>query len=114
MPEPRVPLGEAQMKYASKPVPDGATFRNGPLLAAWIGILRVCHLLHMPEYPPACWWDEWPEPRVPLGEAQMKYTSKPVPEGAKFCNAPLLAAGIGILIVCHLLPLHPRKTQQAD
>ena len=57
----------------------------------------------MPEYPPACWWDEWPEPRVPLGEAQMKYASKPVPEGAKFRNAPLLAAGIGILRVCHLL-----------
>jgi hypothetical protein len=56
----------------------------------------------MPEYPPACWWDEWPEPRVPLGEAQMKYASKPVPEGAKFRNAPLLAAGIGILRVCHL------------
>jgi len=34
----------------------------------------------MPEYPLACWWDEWPEPRVPLGEAQMKYASKPVPE----------------------------------
>ena len=57
----------------------------------------------MPEYPLACWWDEWPEPRVPLGEAQMKYASKPVPEGAKFRNAPLLAAGIGILRVCHLL-----------
>ena len=57
----------------------------------------------MPEYPPACWWDEWPEPRVPLGEAQMKYASKPVPEGVKFRHAPLLAAGIGILRVCHLL-----------
>jgi len=34
----------------------------------------------------------------------MKYASKPVPEGAKFRNAPLLAAGIGILRVCHLLP----------
>jgi len=50
----------------------------------------------MPEYPLACWW---------LGEAQMKYASKPVPEGAKFRNAPLLAAGIGILRVCHLLTL---------
>jgi len=33
------------MKYASKPVPEGAKFRNAPLLAAGIGILRVCHLL---------------------------------------------------------------------
>jgi len=32
------------MKYASKPVPEGAKFRNAPLLAAGIGILRVCHL----------------------------------------------------------------------
>jgi len=40
-----------------------------------------------------------------MGEAQMKYASKPVPEGAKFRNAPLLAAGIGILRVCHLLTL---------
>ena len=71
----------------------------------WIITLREgCEpLFHMPEYPLACWWDEWPEPRVPLGEAQMKYASKPVPEGAKFRNAPLLAAGIGILRVCHLL-----------
>ena len=65
--------------------------------------LLIGNLFHMPEYPPACWWDEWPEPRVPLGEAQMKYASKPVPEGAKFRNTPLLAAGIGILRVCHLL-----------
>jgi len=35
------------MKYASKPVPEGAKFRNAPLLAAGIGILRVCHLLGM-------------------------------------------------------------------
>jgi len=41
-----------------------------------------------------------------MGEAQMKYASKPVPEGAKFRNAPLLAAGIGILRVCHLPLLH--------
>ena len=38
-----------------------------------------------------------------MNEAQMEYTSKPVPVGAKFRNAPLLAAGIGILKVCNLL-----------
>ncbi len=64
---------------------------------------KLGYLFHMPEYPLACWWDEWPDLRVPLGEAQMKYASKPVPEGAKYRNAPLLAAGIGILRVCHLL-----------
>jgi len=37
------------MKYASKPVPEGAKFRNAPLLAAGIGILRVCHLLRITE-----------------------------------------------------------------
>jgi hypothetical protein len=36
----------------------------------------------------------------------MKYTSKPAPEGAKFRNAPLLAEGIRILRVCHLLTNH--------
>ena len=33
------------ISYASKPVPEGVKFRNAPLLAAGIGILRVCHLL---------------------------------------------------------------------
>ncbi|MCJ7622500.1 MAG: hypothetical protein MUO76_03280 [Anaerolineaceae bacterium] len=65
---------------------------------------RTCAFLFLlPEYPPACWWDEWLEPQVPSGEARKEYSSKPVPEGAKSRNAPLLAAGIGILRVCHLL-----------
>jgi len=63
----------------------------------------------MPEYPLACWLDEWPEPRVPLGEAQMKYASKPVPEGAKFRNAPLLAAGIEGLPFTGQISQHPRS-----
>lgn len=36
------------------------------------------------------------------GEARMEYISNLVPVGAKFCNAPLQAAGIGILRGCHL------------
>jgi hypothetical protein len=60
-------------------------------------------LYSLPEYPPACWWDEWMEPTVPSGEARKEYTSKSVPAGAKLRNAPLLAAGIGVLRICHLL-----------
>ena len=35
----------ALIECTNKPVPEGATSRNAPLLAAGIGILRVCHLL---------------------------------------------------------------------
>jgi hypothetical protein len=40
-------------------------------------------LFLLPEYPPASWRDEWPEPQVPAGEARKEYLSKSVPEGAK-------------------------------
>ena len=106
------------MEFYEVKLPSNALALPTPEQCVSIAIRRSCknqaaellnnishNLFHMPEYPPACWWDEWPEPRVPLGEAQMKYASKPVPKGAKFRNAPLLAAGIGILRVCHLLCL---------
>jgi hypothetical protein len=45
------------------------------------------------------------EPQVPLGEARKEDTNKSVTAGAKPHNAPLHAAGIGILRICHLLML---------
>ncbi len=40
-------------------------------------------LLHLPECPPACWGDEWPEPKAPQGEALVQLSSNPVPARGK-------------------------------
>jgi hypothetical protein len=38
-------IGEARKEYTSKSVPAVAKPHNDVLLAAWIGVLRSCHLL---------------------------------------------------------------------
>ncbi len=58
------------------------------------GSLSCDSFTALPECPPACWGDEWPEPKAPQGEALVQYQATTVPEGTISRNAPLLAVGI--------------------